>query len=386
MSEIKIPTPSFNDPLTLLIIELEQLRHKSLGGDVPPYIFFSIKEIFQILETLGSARIEGNNTTLSDYIEDASSNPNHSYQEIQNLSDAIKFIEDNTDETTRFDLAYFLELHKIVVRGLGKDRVAGKIRKENVLIQNAKHTPPNMFLVEEEFKIFIDFINKNFDQQYQTMMIAIAHHRFEYIHPFSDGNGRMGRLLTYALLIRLGFRVKNGRIINPSSVFYADRSRYYDMLGTADSLQESDLLKWCEYFLRGLKNEMQKIDFLLQKNQVREQILSPAIQSLYEQKIIGKEENSILQLTAIQEDMLIKADRLSKIGINDTKQKTKLLTILKEKNILVPQNEKGRIYKLNLSGNPLLRSIIGQLKRLGFIHDFLEKNQNNNSKNNFETI
>ena len=377
MSEIKIPTPLFDSPLASLIIELEQLRHKILGGNVPPYIFFSIKEVFQLLETLGSARIEGNNTTLSDYIEDTFSAPNLSHQEIENLKNAIKFIEEHTDENTCFNQAYFFELHKIVMHDLKKDKIAGNLRDIDVLIQKSNHTPPNRFFVGEQFAEFVDFINAECKQQYQTMMIAIAHHRFEHIHPFADGNGRMGRLLTYALLIKLGFRVKDGRIINPSSVFYADRNRYYDMLGKADSLQEQDLLEWCEYFLSGLKNEMQKIDFLLQKNNVREKVLLPIVHDIYKLQIINKDEKNVLELLVEQEDMLLKADRLSKIRITDTKQKTKILTILKEKNILVPQYPKSRIYELNLIGNPLLRSMIRQLRTLGFVDDFLEKNPKN---------
>jgi hypothetical protein len=54
------------------------------------------------------------------------------------------------------------------------------------------------------------------------------------------------------------FKVKNGRIINPSSVFYTDRDKYYDMLSKADSLEDGNILQWCEYFLLGLKNEIEK--------------------------------------------------------------------------------------------------------------------------------
>ena len=61
--------PRWNSSLASTIIELEKLRVKELGGPVPPYVFFQIKEIFQIFESLGSARIEGNNTTLAEFVE-----------------------------------------------------------------------------------------------------------------------------------------------------------------------------------------------------------------------------------------------------------------------------------------------------------------------------
>jgi filamentation induced by cAMP protein fic len=119
-SNIIIPEPSFGSNLTNIILDLEKLRTKRLGGDVPPYIFFQLKNIFQILETLGSARIEGNNTTLSEYVEKIIDKnlTDESDDEIKSLENAIAFIEDNTDEETIFDRAYISEIHKIITKGL----------------------------------------------------------------------------------------------------------------------------------------------------------------------------------------------------------------------------------------------------------------------------
>lgn len=75
------------------------------------------------------------------------------------------------------------------------------------------------------FRNFIEFINFPHKEQYQLLMVAIAHHRFEFIHPFDNGNGRC-MTSKLCILIKLGFQVKQGRIINPSSVFYTDRDKY----------------------------------------------------------------------------------------------------------------------------------------------------------------
>ena len=66
--ELKIPRPNFADPVVSSIINLEKMRDKEIVGDVPLLIFNQLKTVFQIFESLGSARIEGNRTTLSDYI------------------------------------------------------------------------------------------------------------------------------------------------------------------------------------------------------------------------------------------------------------------------------------------------------------------------------
>ena len=62
------------------------------------------------------------------------------------------------------------------------------------------------------------FINQDGADKYDLLKTAIAHHRFTWIHPFGNGNGRVVRLLTYALMIKYGFNVKNGKIINPTAV------------------------------------------------------------------------------------------------------------------------------------------------------------------------
>ena len=67
--QLKLIEPSFDSSLTDLIIELDYLRKKPLGGSTHPRVFFQLKHIFHTLESIGSARIEGNNTTVAEYIE-----------------------------------------------------------------------------------------------------------------------------------------------------------------------------------------------------------------------------------------------------------------------------------------------------------------------------
>ncbi|MGB1539584.1 MAG: Fic family protein, partial [Rickettsiales bacterium] len=263
-TEIILPSPAWNSEITRVILDLEKLRQQ-LYSEVPPYIFYQLKTIFQILETLGSARIEGNNTTLAEYVEkiiDKSAVRDEKRQELENIDAAILFIEEQAQHHTRIDRAYLSEIHKIVTRDLTPPPLGegsnypGELRPHNVEIQKSHHTPPSVEKLAEAFENFIAFINSDLQEQNQLLMVAIAHHRFMHIHPFDNGNGRMGRLLNYALLLKLGFNVDaGGRILNPSSVFYTDRDKYYEMLAHADSLQRDDLLAWAEYFLSGLRNQ-----------------------------------------------------------------------------------------------------------------------------------
>jgi len=382
VEEIKIPDPSWGSELANIILDLEKLRTKKLGGDVPPYIFFQLKDIFHILETLGSARIEGNNTTLAEYVEKIIENEekkDESNDEIKNLERAIEFIEANTDEVTVLNRAFISEIHKILTKELtpppkGEGSLyPGELRKHPVSIKSSGHTPPPPVLLSNYFEKFVEFINTPHKEQYQLLMVAVAHHRFEYIHPFDNGNGRMGRLLNYAFLIKLGFKVKNGRIINPSSVFYTDRDKYYDMLSKADSLEDGDILQWCEYFLLGLKNEIEKIDSLLDVGYVKTKILLPTLKIALENEHITAQEFKILEYLINRDNMSMKAEELSFLGVSDSKAKSKMMGKLKDKNIIMPTTPNGRIYTLKFVNNYLLRGVMKVLEQNGFISDFLNK-------------
>ena len=80
------------------------------------------------------------------------------------------------------------------------------------------------------------FINRADPPKYDLIKVALAHHRFAWVHPFGNGNGRVVRLLTYAMLIKYGFRVNAvGQLLNPAAVFCADRNAYCARLGDADA-------------------------------------------------------------------------------------------------------------------------------------------------------
>jgi Fic family protein len=380
--DIVIPTPKWDSNLASVILDLEKMRNKELSGTAPAYIFFQIKEIFHILETLGSARIEGNNTTLSEYVETIieDKNTNESNSEIHNIELAIKFIEENTKQGLNIDRAFISQIHKIITKNLTPppngegSKYPGELRRHNVNIKNSPHSPPDTLRLAEYFDKFIEFINKKYKEQNHLLMVAIAHHRFEHIHPFDNGNGRMGRLLNYSFLIKLGFNVANGRIINPSSIFYANRDKYYDNLAKADSLKDDDLLHWCEYFLLGLKNEIQKIDSLLDVNYVKQKILIPTILNAKKNEYITAQEYRILLFLIQKDDLSIKSEELSFLGAISSKNKSHIIAKLRDKNMIKPIKKNGRIYTIQFVNNYLLRGVMRELDKNGFIAEFLNNN------------
>lgn len=91
-----------------------------------------------------------------------------------------------------------LELHQKAVAGIEAD--AGKIRMTPVSISQSQHQPPQAHLVQSNLIEFCDYINNNWHEQPAFNLDAYAMWRLNWIHPFSDGNGRTSRTLSYMLL------------------------------------------------------------------------------------------------------------------------------------------------------------------------------------------
>ena len=95
--DLSLLNPTFDSPLVDVVNELEHLRRLRLEGSTPAPVFFQLKHIFHMLESLGSARIEGNHTTLADYVESRleAQPPNLSDQlkEMANIEQAMTFAE-----------------------------------------------------------------------------------------------------------------------------------------------------------------------------------------------------------------------------------------------------------------------------------------------------
>lgn len=373
---LKIVEPHFNSHLTDLIIDLNALRKKQLGGTTPPHIFFQLKRVFHLLESIGSARIEGNNTTILDYIEtkidktEKDSVP-HGIKEIENIENAMTFIEENI-KGNKINRAFISEIHKIVVQDLAippdgeGDIHPGKYRSVNLKINKAKHVPPDWIKVNEYMDELFDFINKDDPPKYDLLKTAIAHHRFVWIHPFCNGNGRTVRLFTYAMLVKTGFNVDSGRILNPTAVFCSDRNKYYTNLSIADEGSDEGILNWSEYVLNGLMKEIEKIDKLLDYNFLKKEILNPSINYSLERKYITETESKILK-RSIEHKKIQASDVLEVLNKKPGAQVSREIKKLLDKKMLIPTSKNGRKYVINFDNNYLLRGIFQSLDNKGFL-------------------
>ncbi|MCF4990262.1 Fic family protein, partial [Pseudomonas gessardii] len=94
--DLELLNPSFDSDLVDVLSELEHLRRLRLEGDTPPPVFYQLKSLFHALESLGSARIEGNHTTLADYIDskvEGKAQDTDQLREVANIEKAMDYIE-----------------------------------------------------------------------------------------------------------------------------------------------------------------------------------------------------------------------------------------------------------------------------------------------------
>lgn len=373
--DLRLLNPGFDSPLVDVIQDLEHLRKLNVGGSTPPAIFFQLKSIFHMLESLGSARIEGNHTTLADYVDETlegdPSSPTDQMLEIRNIESAMDFVDASIVAGSDLSSTFIRELHDITVKGLQRegDRTPGAFRSGGVRISGSSHLPPESIVVPNYMNELVDFVNRPDPSKYDLMKVALAHHRFGWVHPFSNGNGRVVRLLTYALLLKYGFNVGAlGRVLNPTAVFCNDRERYYEMLAIADAGDNESLETWCQYVLSGIRDELTKLDRLTNYDYLRANILGPALEMARDRAWISQEAIQVFQIAMRSEDGVVKsADLVPAFRDLNPNQRTYRIKQLVEDKILAPTHEGARQYTLCFRNNRLLRGVISALVNEGFV-------------------
>lgn len=370
--DLTLLNPSFDSPLIDVLTELEHLRRLRLSGTTPAPLFFQLKYIFHMLESLGSARIEGNHTTLADYVEsklDGSSDGADHLREMENIERAMSYIDQAVQAGDFLSEQFVRELHVITVQDLHRegDKTPGAYRSIPVRISQSDHLPPEPVAVPQYMQQLFEFINANHPPKYDLMKVALAHHRFGWIHPFGNGNGRVVRLLTYALLIKYGFAVQTGgRVLNPTAVFCNDRDHYYAMLAQADIGNPEGQEAWCTYVLKGILEELKKVDRLTDFTYLREKILIPALSNAKQRALISNMEFNILAIAATN-GIAKKADLSAAMPNMTDAQQTYQIKKLLDRKMLQPISEGARQYTFGFSNNYLMRGVIGALSVEGFI-------------------
>lgn len=369
---LRLLNPSFDSPLLDVLTDLEHLRRLQIQGTTPLPVFMQLKQVFHVLESLASARIEGNHTTLADYVEARvidGPNLSEQLQEIANIEQAMQQVEDSMEPGAPVTEHLLRGLQATIVDGLKRegDTTPGAYRQGAVKIAQADHLPPEAPQVPDYMTELMAFINRADPPKYDLMKVALAHHRFAWVHPFGNGNGRVVRLLTYAMLIKYGFRVNAvGRLLNPAAVFCADRNAYYARLGDADAGTDEALERWCVYVLSGVRDELTKVDRLADYEHLKAKVLLPAVNYARERQQITPLEQAVLT-TTIKAGTVKAGDLEAAMPDLNANQRTYQIRKLVDGGMLQPINPGARQYSIGFSHNMLLRGVVRALTDEGFI-------------------
>ena len=232
-----------------------------------------------VREALASLQIEGSSLTLEEAFVLSAETParelRDSEREFYNYLralDAVGGLSDQRDAVvTKVDLR---GVHRLLVEGVrGGRRQAGAFRREDVKVGDLNHDavvihhhPPSWLEVESEVEALLDWIEAAKEKGdgaddpwvHPVILAGIAQHRLAWIHPFVDGNGRTGRMLTTLLLHQRGYDFRF--LFELSSYYQRDLDAYYAALRTADA--SGDYTEWLTFFLGGFSYQMVRIQEL----------------------------------------------------------------------------------------------------------------------------
>lgn len=376
MDPITYPRFAFDSGLSRSIIRLERARGELDHGSTPPIVYFQLKELFELLTSIMSARIEGNRTTLLDAVAGAMRGresqvaPDEGVDEILNIQGAMAFVERHA-LVGPLTHGFVRELHRLVVDRLRRegDQHAGGYRRGEVTIGGSAHRPPFPSDVLGDMAQLLDFANEDVEPHMQLLQTAIVHHRFLWIHPFGNGNGRVARLLTYAMLIRQGFvSTTSYRAINPTAVFGADRSGYYDHLSQADRLDDEGTIAWCDFILDGLVTDLERLRSLRDNSFVTTELLLPAIERLNAAGGVTRRERDALRIVARRS--IVRAGDLEEAFPGSATTRSHAIRRLLDRGLLT-QADGPRSYRLVFAPSELTVHLIFQLDRVGFLPSIL---------------
>lgn len=283
-------------------------------------------------EATQSSKIEGTKTNIEDALldkEDVNEEKRDDWEEVQNYIEALNSAITNLEKLP-FSSRLIRETHRILLQGVrGKHKLPGEFRSSQnwiggASINDATFIPPLHSDINDYMGDLENFAHNSDSFFPDLLKIALIHYQFETIHPFLDGNGRVGRLMITLYLVEKGILKKP--ILYLSDFFERYRTLYYDNLTKVR--EKDDLTQWFKFFLVGVietaKSSISTFDSILklQKEvEVKIQTLGSRshnaqliLNHLFQKPIIGAQKAK--ELTGLSSPSVYKLiDELEKLEI-----------------------------------------------------------------------
>jgi Fic family protein len=210
------------------------------------------KENFAIKFTYNTQRIEGSTLTLKEtasLLEDGITPSAKPLRDVKEAEAHKKVFYDMLNEKD-LTIDIVLKWHRELFEGTKKD-IAGKIREHEVGIARSKFKPPKHQILKLLLKEFFDWYNENKKKIHPMELSSLVHLKFVTIHPFSDGNGRISRLMMNFVLKKFDFPLLD--------IPYNKRNSYYNALEKSQvNKEENTFVQWL--FRKYLEEYKEKLD------------------------------------------------------------------------------------------------------------------------------
>lgn len=296
-------------------------------------------------EAVQSSKIEGTQTNIKEAFlsrEDIYSEKRDDWEEVQNyilaMKEAVALLH-----RLPFSSRLIKQTHKLLLRGVrGEHKMPGEYRQSQnwiggASINDAVFVPPihndiNSFMSDIE-----KFANDESNPLPDLLKVALIHYQFETVHPFLDGNGRVGRLLITLYLVNKG--ILKQPILYLSDFFEKNRSLYYDNLMRVRS--HNDLNQWFKFFLTGVietaKNGVETFDGILQlQKEIDEKLKNIGARSGDAFKVVQQ----------LYSHPIIEARKVSELTGKSLRPAYNLIKVLEDMGIIteITGAQRGRLY------------------------------------------
>ncbi len=246
-------------------------------------------------EATQSSKIEGTQTNMEEALlekEDVAPDKRDDWEEVQNYVKAMNQAITKLKKLP-FSARLIREAHKTLLQGVrGKHKQPGEFRQSQnwiggATISDAIFIPPVHTSIGELMGDVEQFVHDDTKYFPELLKIALVHYQFETIHPFLDGNGRVGRLLITLYLVSKG--ILKQPVLYLSDFFERNRTHYYDNLMRVR--EKNDLLQWFKFFLIGIietaKSSIATFDNILKlQKKVETQIQTLGSRTANAQKVV----------------------------------------------------------------------------------------------------
>lgn len=247
-----------DDPIlqNLLSDADRKLGELNAYGRLIPEVDFFIR-MYAAKEATQSSRIEGTVTEITESMmleSDIEPERRDDWAEVQNYIEAMRFAIESL-ETLPLSSRLLCQTHGVLLQGVrGKQKLPGEFRSsQNWLggasLRDAVFVPPHHLQVPSLMSDLEKFLHNQDISTPHLIRAGIAHYQFETIHPFLDGNGRLGRLFITLYLVSYGLLTKPSLYL--SDFINRNKGLYYDNL--TNVREKNDMNQWLRFFLVGVR-------------------------------------------------------------------------------------------------------------------------------------